>query len=156
MPSATPAAPCSRRSSDAGRWSAASGHVNRVLDDIGKRAADGSYSCRSWSIAVEAVGSLPTTPLGLPAVRAAGTPVIDALSRLLGMEATEPLHAAARLDAAYFQRARRRLRRLRMMMASPSSKIGTSSPTCWARSRAARATSSPTARVANRGSRSAG
>ncbi len=77
------------------------GHLNRVLDDVGKQPGLVLYTLVDHNVR----GRLETRcrAMGLPAVSALD-PVIEALSRLLGMESKEKPGRQHALDAAYFQR----------------------------------------------------
>lgn len=77
------------------------GHVDRVLDDIGKQPGLVLYTLVDHNVRRKL--ETRTRAMGLPAVSALD-PVIDALSRLLGMEAKERPGGQHTLDAAYFQR----------------------------------------------------
>lgn len=77
------------------------GHVDRVLDDIGKQPGLVLYTLVDHNVRRKL--ETRTRAMGLPAVSALD-PVIDALSRLLGMEAKELPGGQHALDAAYFQR----------------------------------------------------
>lgn len=77
------------------------GHVDRVLDDIGKQPGLVLYTLVDHNVRRRL--ETRCRAMGLPAVSALD-PVIDALSRLLGMEAKERPGGQHALDAAYFQR----------------------------------------------------
>ncbi len=77
------------------------GHVDRVLDDIGKQPGLVLYTLVDHNVRRKL--ETRTRAMGLPAVSALD-PVIDALSRLLGMEAKERPGGQHTLDAAYFRR----------------------------------------------------
>ena len=77
------------------------GHVDRVLDDIGKQPGLVLYTLVDHHVRRKL--EMRCRTMGLPAVSALD-PVIDALSRLLGMEAKERPGGQHALDAAYFQR----------------------------------------------------
>ena len=77
------------------------GHLNRVLDGIGKQPGLVLYTLVDhhvrWKLESRCCA------MGLPSVSALD-PVIDALSHLLGMEAKERPGGQHALDSAYFQR----------------------------------------------------
>ncbi|QLC25637.1 kinase/pyrophosphorylase [Parasphingopyxis algicola] len=77
------------------------GHVDRVFDDIGKQPGLVLYTLVDHNVRRRL--ETRCRAMGLPAVSALD-PVIDALSRLLGMEAKERPGGQHALDAAYFQR----------------------------------------------------
>ncbi|MGP1353253.1 MAG: pyruvate, water dikinase regulatory protein [Parasphingopyxis sp.] len=77
------------------------GHLDRVLDDIGKQPGLVLYTLVDHVVRRKL--EMRCRAMGLPAVSALD-PVIDALSRLLGMEAKERPGRQHALDAAYFQR----------------------------------------------------
>ncbi|MGJ8536511.1 MAG: pyruvate, water dikinase regulatory protein [Parasphingopyxis sp.] len=77
------------------------GHVDRVFDDIGKQPGLVLYTLVDHNVRRRL--ETRCRAMGLPAVSALD-PVIDALSRLLGMEAKERPGGQHLLDAAYFQR----------------------------------------------------
>jgi regulator of PEP synthase PpsR (kinase-PPPase family) len=77
------------------------GHVDRVFDDIGKQPGLVLYTLVDHNVRRRL--ETRCRAMGLPAVSALD-PVIDALSRLLGMEAKEQPGGQHALDAAYFQR----------------------------------------------------
>lgn len=77
------------------------GHVDRVMDDIGKQPGLVLYTLVDNTLRRKLESRCRA--MGLPGVSALD-PVIDALSRLLGMEATEQPGGQHTLDAAYFRR----------------------------------------------------
>jgi len=77
------------------------GHVDRVFDDIGKQPGLVLYTLVDHNVRKQL--ETRCRAMGLPAVSVLD-PVIDALSRLLGMEAKERPGGQHLLDAAYFQR----------------------------------------------------
>lgn len=77
------------------------GHVDRVFDDIGKQPGLVLYTLVDHNVRKQL--ETRCRAMSLPAVSALD-PVIDALSRLLGMEAKERPGGQHLLDAAYFQR----------------------------------------------------
>ncbi len=77
------------------------GHLERVIADIGKQPGLVLYTLVDHGLRRQL--ELQCREMGLPAVSALD-PVIDALSRLLGMEAKERPGGQHALDAAYFKR----------------------------------------------------
>jgi regulator of PEP synthase PpsR (kinase-PPPase family) len=77
------------------------GHIDRVLDDVGKQPGLVLYTLVDHNVRRRL--EMRCRGMGLPAVSALD-PVIDALSRLLGMEAKERPGGQHALDAAYFKR----------------------------------------------------
>lgn len=77
------------------------GHLERVLDDIGKQPGLVLYTLVDHLVRQRLEARCRN--MGLPAVSALD-PVIDALSRLLGMESKEKPGGQHLLDAAYFHR----------------------------------------------------
>ncbi|MBC2776280.1 pyruvate, water dikinase regulatory protein [Parasphingopyxis marina] len=77
------------------------GHIDRVLDDVGKQPGLVLYTLVDHNVRRRL--EMRCRAMGLPAVSALD-PVIDALSRLLGMEAKERPGGQHTLDAAYFRR----------------------------------------------------
>jgi regulator of PEP synthase PpsR (kinase-PPPase family) len=77
------------------------GHIDRVLDDVGKQPGLVLYTLVDHNVRRRL--EMRCRAMGLPAVSALD-PVIDALSRLLGMEAKERPGGQHALDAAYFRR----------------------------------------------------
>lgn len=77
------------------------GHVDRLFDEIGKQPGLVLYTLVDHNVRRRL--ETRCRAMGLPAVSALD-PVIDALSRLLGMEAKERPGGQHLLDAAYFQR----------------------------------------------------
>jgi regulator of PEP synthase PpsR (kinase-PPPase family) len=77
------------------------GHIDRVMDDIGKQPGLVLYTLVDHILRRKLESRCRA--MGLPGVSALD-PVIDALSRLLGMEAKEMPGGQHMLDAAYFRR----------------------------------------------------
>ncbi len=77
------------------------GHLERVLDDIGKQPGLVLYTLVDHVVRQRLEERCRN--MGIPAVSALD-PVIDALSRLLGMESKEEPGGQHLLDAAYFHR----------------------------------------------------
>lgn len=77
------------------------GHLERVLDDVGKQPGLVLYTLVDHNVRERLESRCRS--MGLPAVSALD-PVIDALSRLLGMESKEKPGSQHTLDAAYFER----------------------------------------------------
>ena len=77
------------------------GHLDRVMDDVGKQPGLVLYTLVDHHVRDRL--EQRTRAMGLPAVSALD-PVIDALSRMLGMEAKERVGAQHALDAEYFER----------------------------------------------------